>query len=87
MEQKSGIFILIAGPNASGKTTVIKPKYVEGRVKHYIDPDRVLSIPRKDILSQIALKAYEMKSSPRLARSCMADWLASEQIRNEVIAT
>ena len=36
----SGIFILIAGANASGKSSVIKPKYIDGRIEHYLDPDR-----------------------------------------------
>jgi len=35
-----GFFIVNAGANASGKTSVIKPKHIDGRVTHYLDPDR-----------------------------------------------
>ena len=38
------IFILIAGANASGKSSIIKPKYVDGRVKNYLDPDRYVDV-------------------------------------------
>jgi len=34
-----GVYILLAGPNAAGKTTVMKP-LIEAEVKHYADPDR-----------------------------------------------
>ena len=85
--QEKGLFILLAGANASGKSTVIKPKYVEGRVKHYLDPDRLLPIAEKDILSDKARKVYTPESPGRFAVACMGDWLASERIRNEGIAT
>ena len=81
------IFILIAGANASGKSSIIKPKYVEGRVKRYIDPDRLLPIAKEDILSDRAREVYKSESPDRFAVECMKDWLASERICNEGIAT
>ena len=41
---RSGTFVLIAGGNASGKSSVIKPKYIDGRIGHYLDPDRPESL-------------------------------------------
>ena len=87
MTPSKGIFILIAGGNASGKTTVIKPKYVDGRVKHYLDPDRLLPIAESDILSSKTLEFYRKNIPARFAAECMKDWLASERICNEGIAT
>ena len=78
---------MIAGPNASGKTTVIKPKYVEGRVKRYLDPDRLLSIAEGDILNPKARREYELNHPARFASLCIKDWLASERIRSEGFAT
>ena len=87
MSQEKGVFILIAGANASGKTTVIKPKYVEGRVKRYLDPDRLFYVAEEDILSVEARKEYELKRPDRFAVECLKNWLASERIRSEGIAT
>ena len=87
MHVNNGVFILIAGANASGKTTVIKPKYVEGRVKRYLDPDRLLPIAESDILSTEALECYKKNLPARFAVTCMEDWLDSERIRSEGIAT
>jgi len=37
---EKGVFILSAGANASGKTSIIKPKHIDERITHYLDPDR-----------------------------------------------
>ena len=87
MNYEKGIFILIAGANASGKTTVIKPQYIEGRIKYYLDPDKLSPIAESDILSTEALKYYKKNSPAKFAITCMEDWLASERIRSEGIAT
>ena len=87
MDSSKDLFILIAGANASGKTTVIKPRYVEGRVKHYLDPDRLLPVADVDILSPKAREMYVQNRPDRFAVRCMKDWLASPRIRSEGIAT
>ena len=87
MDSPKGIFILIAGANASGKTTVIRPKYVKGRVKHELDPDRLSSDIRPYILSEKARNEYGSNRPGRFAFCCMKDWLASEHIYHEGIAT
>ncbi|MDR2861725.1 MAG: hypothetical protein LBV07_04180 [Syntrophobacterales bacterium] len=87
MDKSEGIFILSAGPNASGKSTVINPRYIDGRIKHRLDPDRLLPIARNDILSQESLNFYERGQSEKFAVSCMKDWLMSERIRKEGIGT
>ena len=93
MTQSKGLFILIAGANASGKSTVIKPKYVKGRVKHYADPDRIalddhdFPITEKDILSEEAREALVANKPDKFAIKCVDDWLRSEHHRVAGIAT
>ncbi|MDR2861723.1 MAG: hypothetical protein LBV07_04170 [Syntrophobacterales bacterium] len=87
MDSSKGLFILIAGANASGKTTIIKPRYVAGRVKHYLDPDRLLPVAESDILSPKARELYIQNRPDRFAVRCMRDWLTSPRIRDEGIAT
>jgi AAA15 family ATPase/GTPase len=83
MDSSKGLFVLIAGANASGKTTVIKPRYVEGRVKHYLDPDRLLPVDEDDVLSPKARQFYMLNLPSKFAVICMEDWLASPRVRNE----
>ena len=85
MLHEKGIFILLAGANASGKSTVIKDKHVKGRIKHYLDPDRFF-VAEDEILSSKALKFYREKSM-KFSVQCVDDWLASELFRKEGIAT
>ena len=93
MTQAKGLFILIAGANASGKSTVIKPKYIKGRVKHYADPDRIklddpdFPITEEDILSPIAREMRDTGQASKFAVQCVDDWLKSERHRSEGIAT
>jgi len=90
MSQKKGVFILVAGANASGKSTVIKPNYVIGRVKHYANPD-IYDDPDfpviKDRMSPKAQNAYESGKPDRFAIQCINDWLLSPSFRNEGIST
>ena len=91
MQHNNGVFILIVGVNASGKSTVIKPKYVKGRIKHYVNPDKLndpdFPIVDGDILTPEARKRYALGNMNRFAAQCVDDWLENETFRNEGIGT
>ena len=91
MTLKKGIFILIAGANASGKSSVIKSKYVKERIKHYANPDKLedpeFPIAEKDILGFKARVMHDEGNAARFAVACVDDWLESERHRKEGIAT
>jgi predicted ABC-type ATPase len=93
MSQNKGLFILIAGANASGKSSVIRPKYIKGRAKYYVNPDKIelddpdFPIAEEDILSPKAREALKEGNANRFAVLCVDDWLKSERHRNAGIAT
>ena len=91
MLDKKGIFILIAGANASGKSSVIKPKYVKGRIGLYANPDMLndpdFPIAEKDILSDMGYKTLISKKADQFAIVCVDDWFQSARCRSEGIGT
>ena len=95
MPEKEKTFILIAGANASGKSSVIKPKHVAGRVEYYFDPDRFEDDPdfshvtEKEILTSKALEYRERDLPSRFAIECIDNLFMPENkhIRNKGFAT
>ena len=51
MAENKGLFILIAGANASGKSEIIKPKHILGRAQHYANPDILISYDTATVIS------------------------------------
>ena|GEM_PF-6353173 len=95
MNSFENVFILIGGANASGKSSIIKPKYVAGRVKYHFDPDRFEDDPNfapitdSNILTLKALKYRERGLPDRFAIECIDNLLKpeNEHIRREGFST
>ena len=93
MSADKGIFILLAGANGSGKSTVMQEK-IDKIVKHYANPDKDPFNPRRPDLCQKVIenehkwrienpKSFEA----RCAKENLAAWLIDPQIRTEGIGT
>ena len=81
-----GVYILLAGPNAAGKTTVMKP-LVEAEIKHYADPDRDFK-GHDDLSPELVRKIAERDMPPeKAAVDVLREWFGNELIRKEGIAT